>query len=98
MCCKHCHEAPVSRPRGLCWACYYRPGVREQYGPVNKYGRRGEGNFYGEVPLPPEPTAAVPGSAAKIAVLAERARRKLALFHPRDARESSPRLAPLLAG
>ena len=27
--CRHCTQSKVNRPRGLCWSCYYTPGVRE---------------------------------------------------------------------
>ena len=50
--CRHCHEGPVNRPRGLCWSCYYRPGVRDLYPSTSKFARRGEGNFNGLAPLP----------------------------------------------
>lgn len=33
MICRHCHQRDVNCPRGLCWTCYYTPGVREQYPP-----------------------------------------------------------------
>lgn len=36
--CRHCHQAPVSRPRGLCWACYYTPGVKSLYPSTSKHG------------------------------------------------------------
>lgn len=29
--CAHCNERPVSRPRGLCYRCFYAPGVADQY-------------------------------------------------------------------
>lgn len=29
--CRHCHKVKPTRPRGLCWACYYTPGVRDLY-------------------------------------------------------------------
>jgi hypothetical protein len=29
--CRHCHAKTASRPRGLCWGCYYTPGIKEQY-------------------------------------------------------------------
>ncbi len=35
--------------------------------------------------LPPAPTAALPGTPEKVAVLRERARLRQALWHPRDA-------------
>jgi len=84
--CRHCHKCKVNRPRGLCWSCYYTPGVKEQYPSTSKYARRGVGNFNGNAPLPPVPTTAPPGSPEKLAVLEERARRKQALSHPADAR------------
>lgn len=90
--CRHCHKCKVNRPRGLCWSCYYTPGVKEQYPSTSKYARRGVGNFNGNAPLPPLPTTAPPGSPEKLKVLEERARLKQALFHPADARyEGDPR-------
>ena len=86
MLCRHCQRSKVNRPRGLCWSCYYRPGVRDQYPSTSKFARRGVGNFAGAAPVPPRPTAAMPGSAEKLAVLEERARMKLSLWHPDDAR------------
>jgi hypothetical protein len=83
--CRHCHQCKVSRPRGLCWACYYTPGVRELYPSTSKYAVRGIGNGSGPAPLPARPTRYRPGSAEKLAVLAERARRQETLFHPADA-------------
>src|SRR5438034_2603383 len=83
--CRHCHRASVNRPRGLCWSCYYTPGVREKYPSTSKFAHRGVGNFNGNVPLPDAATDTAPGSEAKILVLIERARRKQALFHPLDA-------------
>jgi len=85
MSCRHCREAVVSRPRGLCWSCYYRPGVRDLYPSTSKYGRRGVGNFSGRGAPPSAPTDAKPGSEEKILVLMERARLKQSLWHPQDA-------------
>ena len=31
MMCRHCERFPVSRPRRLCWGCYYTPEVRARY-------------------------------------------------------------------
>lgn len=84
--CRHCTKSKVNRPRGLCWSCYYTPGVKEQYPSTSKYARRGVGNFSGNAPLPPTPTTAVPGTAEKLAVLEQRAKLKQAIFHPADAR------------
>lgn len=87
--CRCCGVRKVVRPRGLCWTCYNRPGVRELFGPPDprtaKYARRsGVGlGFRARAPLP-EPTRAEPGSAEKLAVLAARAAAGEQLFHPDD--------------
>ena len=36
--CRHCTKSKVNRPRGLCWSCYYTPGVKEQYGMGCRHG------------------------------------------------------------
>jgi hypothetical protein len=90
--CRHCRKSLISRPRGLCWSCYYTPGVREKFPTTSKYGRRGVGNFYGSPPRPFAPTGAHPGSAEKIAVLAERVRLQQELWHPDDASYAAPEL------
>jgi hypothetical protein len=90
--CRHCSKSRVNRPRGLCWTCYYTPGIKELYPSTSKFARRGVGNFTGNAPLAPVPTTAVPGTPEKLAVLEHRAKMKLAIFHPADARyEGDPR-------
>jgi hypothetical protein len=98
MLCQHCHQARISRPRRLCWSCYYKPGVRELYPSTSKFGRRGVGNFNGNAPLPAFPTHAIPGSAEKLAVLAERARLRQSLWHPADASCAGPPVVLAAAG
>jgi hypothetical protein len=86
MLCRHCQGARVSRPRGLCWTCFYTPSIRNRYRPQS---RRGLGlKPRGARPLPDSPTGALPGSAEKVLVLAARARRGQTLWHPEDARLS----------
>jgi hypothetical protein len=85
MLCRHCHRVPSNRPRGLCWSCYYTPGVRDLYPSTSKFARRGVGDFNGRACLPPLPTAALPGTPEKVAVLIERARLRQGLWHPADA-------------
>src|SRR5207253_6730373 len=85
MLCRHCLEGPVSRPRKLCWSCYYTPGVREMYPSTSKFARRGVGDFNGQPSVAVQPTTAVPGSPEKVEILAERARLGLSLWHPHDA-------------
>jgi hypothetical protein len=84
--CKNCGRAKVNRPRGLCWTCYYAPGVKEMYPSTSKFARRGVGNFNGNAPTPPIPTTAAPGTPEKLAVMEMRAKLKQALWHPLDAR------------
>ena len=95
--CRHCQRVRSNRPRGLCWSCYYTPGVRDQYPSTSKYGRRGIGNFNGQAPVPPAPTDAPPGSLEKIAILMQRAQNKQALWHPDDATLAGPRRKRQLA-
>jgi hypothetical protein len=85
MLCRHCGRVPSNRPRGLCWSCYYRPGVRELYPSTSKFARRGVSDFNGRAALAAEPTSATPGSPEKVAILEERARLGLSLWHPLDA-------------
>ena len=84
MLCRHCNKVKSNRPRGLCWSCYYRPGVRALYPSTSKFARRGIGDFNGRAPLP-APTSALPGTPEKIAVLEQRARLRQSLWHPDDA-------------
>jgi hypothetical protein len=85
MMCRHCQRAKSNRPRGLCWSCYYRPGVREMFPSTSKFARRGILDFNGRTAVAPRPTGALPGTPEKVAILAERARLGLSLWHPMDA-------------
>lgn len=82
--CKHCKKGLVNRPRGLCWACYYTPGVKELYPSTSKYARRGNGGGMVGLPLAPETTVALPGTAEKVAVMAARSAAGFSIFHPND--------------
>jgi hypothetical protein len=85
MICRHCGRKRVNRPRGLCWSCYYKPGIRGRYPSTSKFGQRGIGNDNRTTPLPTEPTVARPGTPEKVAVMEQRARRRQSLWHPSDA-------------
>jgi hypothetical protein len=98
MICRHCHLAPITRPRKLCWSCYYTPGVRDLYPSTSKFGRRGPGNVNGNMPLPAFPTSAMPGSPEKVAILEERARLKQCLWHPNDADPTASTMVLAKAG
>jgi hypothetical protein len=81
--CRHCKGAEITRPRGLCWHCYYASGVRDLY-PITSKPRYHD--FLGPA-LPCEPTDARPGTQAKIEVLRGRADRREELFHPLDPKD-----------
>ena len=72
--CGHCGWRVVSRARHLCFACSRDSDVRALYPSTSKFGRRGLGTGNQQCPLPPEPTDAIPGTPAKVAILEERAR------------------------
>lgn len=82
--CRHCKKQHVNRPRGLCWSCYYAPGVRDKYPSTSKFARRGSAVGSSGGMVLPIPTMALPGSEEKIQVLAERAERRESLWHPLD--------------
>jgi hypothetical protein len=84
MLCRHCKSRKPNRPRGLCWTCYYTPGLRDQYPITSKFATVGVKDFNGRRPLP-KPTDALPGTPEKVKVLCERARLLQALWHPLDA-------------
>jgi hypothetical protein len=64
--------------------------VRELYPSTSKFARRGVGDFTRKAALAAEPTDALPGTPAKVAVLEERARLGLCLWHPDDATLDRP--------
>jgi hypothetical protein len=83
--CRYCRRRRAVRPRGLCAACYYTPGVRELFPSTSKFARRGRGPGNGGYALPEQPTRIPPGPL-KVPVLEERARLGVSLWHPLDAR------------
>jgi hypothetical protein len=82
--CRHCQRCPISRPRGLCWTCFYTPEVRALYPPQKL--PRGVADGFDRRPPPPWPTTTRPGSPAKVEVLCQRASQRYQLWHPDDAR------------
>jgi hypothetical protein len=82
--CRHCCKNKVNRPRGLCWGCFYAPGVRDLYPSTSKRGQHSHDNYGGHAP-PPTATNSLPGSPAKMAVLSERLTLEVSLWHDRDA-------------
>lgn len=102
--CRHCRARVVTRPRGLCWPCYYTPDVLALYPPgsanpdTEKYARRGfPTTARGEVPtaahgpdVAPDPDV-LPGSDEKLALMFARAARGLSLFAPGEIRDEPKR-------
>jgi hypothetical protein len=87
--CRHCGERKANRPKQLCWRCHMgtvtSPSVRHLYPSTSKFARHGVRDTYATARRASEPTAAPPGSEAKVLVMIERAARREALFHPLDA-------------
>lgn len=82
--CRHCKVVKVSRPRGLCWCCFYNTKIRAKY-PINqRTAGRGHGKLLGARPVPPTSTSAYPGTPEKIVVMERRARYRFQIFHPLD--------------
>lgn len=74
--CRACPEPVRSRPRhGLCRRCCADPAVRARFA----VAEADAGDFHGPAPLDPAPAAVRPGPR-KVALLARRAARGLALF------------------
>lgn len=95
--CVHCKERKASQQRNLCNVCCRVPEVRTQYPYRNiETWDGGGGDFRSQaalqalaalessVALPDRPTNAIPGSRAKMKVMAERLALKQSLFHPKD--------------
>ena len=84
--CLHCRRRRVRLSGGgalrLCWECYYHNlAARERY----RRQRHATADHADDCGLPQKPTAAPPGSAERIEVLASRAAQRLRLHHPQDA-------------
>ena len=91
--CQHCQERPGRHKMRLCWRCYHTPGVRDLYREredLSTAGGDGAWEFT-ELPLPPEPTDAVPGSPEKLAVMQWRDEHGYQPHHPADNRPDSRR-------
>lgn len=86
--CRHCKKCNVNRPRGLCWGCYYTPGIKELYPSTSPLGRRGLG-LGNRKPKPTTPTTHPPGTPGKAEVLRRRAERGEEMNHPKDAKEQN---------
>lgn len=82
--CRHCQRKDACRPRGLCWTCYYTPGVRDRYLPTSKYAQRGATADNRDYPLPPQTTEAIPGTAEKLTIMAARVAAGFQPCHPDD--------------
>lgn len=88
--CCHCKRRKAYTVRGLCWTCLQDPEVRVLFPSTSKFARKGgamddEENEY--IPSPcPEPTNAIPGTDAKVAILEARLAARVELWHEDDVR------------
>lgn len=57
--CVHCRKGTVNRPRGLCWTCYYAPGVRDLHPSTSKHAPHCPSNGPGREPTMAELDAMV---------------------------------------
>jgi hypothetical protein len=73
--------------RGLCQPCHTNKAIRELH-PKNGTRAGLEDDRNTTPPLPGAPTAALPGTPEKVAVLAERVAHWLNPWHPKDAKPS----------
>lgn len=88
--CRHCGERPITRPRNLCWSCYYDPAILARY-PSRVANHRGQLPGVGLLnltPTLPEPVPYPPGSPEKVEVMEKRAMLHQHLFHPADGRRT----------
>ena len=76
---------PVEPPPRPLLVLLLHAGGAQKYPSTSKFARRGVGDFNGRTVTAARPTAAVPGTPEKVAVLEERARLGLSLWHPHDA-------------
>lgn len=81
--CVHCGRPNVSRPRGMCWTCYYLPGVRDQYATKGNAGH-GVGQDNHAHRLAAIPTRHLPGTEGKLREMAARVAAGVSCFHPGD--------------
>jgi hypothetical protein len=92
--CRHCGRPRSLRRRGLCYGCYFEPGVREKYEPTSAMANRGSGLTV--VPARKvekdkkdrarRPCPFAPGSPERIQKLEDRAYFGLPLWTPGDVR------------
>lgn len=88
--CQHCGCRSISRPRRLCWACYYLAGVRESYPSTSVYARRGYGTGRMTSSTTTASTEYSPGTAEKLQVMSARAERGESLCHSGDRQIDAP--------
>jgi len=82
--CRHCNRRKANKCRGLCFSCYFKPGVRERYPSESKFGQWGIGHSTPAARADFAPTKTPPGTETRVAVYATRAVMRLPIFHPND--------------
>jgi hypothetical protein len=82
--CVACQKKASHRARQLCWRCYDNPTLRAEAEYFERDGTKGFGTDPSSTKTPWHATQAAPGTLSKIEVMAARAERGEALFHPDD--------------
>ncbi len=82
--CQHCGQRKIARPRRLCAPCFYDLAVRSLYPARKSHGPALVQPQPVYTAAPAEPTPHPPGSAEKVAVLAERYTQGKDLWHEAD--------------
>ncbi len=80
-----CGRRAERQRSGLCRRCSRDPAVKLRFPSTSKHARKGAGLGNRGYRPPDAPTPAAPGSPEKVAVLEERGRLGVALWHPLDA-------------
>lgn len=86
--CCHCARRKAYTVRGLCWTCLQDPAIRVLFPSTSKFARRDrvmDAEDYEPQPCR-EPTEAIPGTDAKLAVLVARVEARVELWHEDDVR------------
>jgi hypothetical protein len=84
--CLHCGKYRRIVGKGLCTTCYLNPAIWASYPVLGYRMATGQADTHRGLPLPEEPTDALPGTEEKMRVMGDRAANHRQIFHPLDAR------------
>lgn len=84
MTCRNCSRGKATRPRGLCWTCYYAEGVKDRYPITSKFAPKSRLANVAEPPLAPTPCPYPAGTSERMLCYQRRIEAGYAVFHPDD--------------